>query len=455
MPPLPVPRSQTEWQIAGKEARRTLSRTAQGDYSPQSRDPIAILEAQNASRLPHLVPMRTALMAKSPFTFFRGSAAIMARDLGVLPHTDTHVVACGDAHISNFGVFATPGHSLTFELNDFDEASTAPWEWDVKRLATSIVLASRQRGAADDDAEHEVREAVHAYQAKLASMMTMTSLERTFARIDIPGLIANFSSHDTAFMHDALRRAARKTSRRLLPRITTTTLGGCLRIIDDPPSITHLRSLTLDLAHSLQTEYLRSIRMDSAYLLRQFRLVDIVFRVVGVGSVGTRCLLLLLTGPSSEPLFLQVKEVERSVLERFGGAPDMLRSSARPGHEHEGFRVTTCQHILQTAPDPFLGHVSHDGHDYYVRQFSNMKASIDTDKLSVGEFRVYVRLCGELLGRSHAQSPAAPFIHGYLKTGDTFPAAMARWAVAYAAQVETDYAALLAAIASGRMPTTR
>jgi uncharacterized protein (DUF2252 family) len=453
MPPESLPLSQSAWQSAGAEARKTLPHAAQGDYPLQSRDPVSIIEVQNAARLPHLIPLRTARMGKSPFAFFRGSAAIMARDLGVLPHTDTHVVACGDAHISNFGVFATPDHSLTFELNDFDEASTAPWEWDVKRLATSIVLASRERGTSDNDAAHEVRQAIHAYQDKLASMMSMTSLERTFARIDMASLVANFSSHDTAFMEDALRRASRKTSRRLLPRITTTTSGGHLRIVDDPPSVTHLRSLTLDLADRLKTEYLRSTRMDSAFLLRRFRLVDIVFRVVGVGSVGTRCLLLLLTGPSGEPLFLQVKEAEPSVLERFGGAPDMLRSSIRPDHEHEGFRVTTCQHILQTAPDPFLGHVSYEGHDYYVRQFSNMKASIDINKLSAGEFRVYVRLCGELLARSHAQSPAAPFIHSYLETGDSFPAAMAHWAVAYAAQVEADYAAYLAAMATSRLPS--
>ena len=180
-----LPRSQPELLKAGKEARKTLSRSAQGEYPRQSRDPIAIIEAQNATRLPHLVPMRNALMAKSPFAFFRGSAAIMARDLGVLPHTDAHVVACGDAHISNFGIFATPDHRLTFELNDFDEASTAPWEWDVKRLATSVVLACRERGASDDDAAHHARDAVHAYQDRIASMVALTSLERTFARVDI------------------------------------------------------------------------------------------------------------------------------------------------------------------------------------------------------------------------------------------------------------------------------
>ena len=392
-------------------------------------------------------------MAASPFAFFRGSAAVMARDLGVLPHTDTHVVACGDAHLSNFGIFATPDHRLTFELNDFDEASTAPWEWDVKRLATSVVLAARERGASDTDAAHHAREAVRAYQARIASMVALTSLERVFARLDIESLIANFSSHDTAFMRGALQHAMHRTSEYLLPQITTTTSAGQLRIVDNPPAVTHLPSLTLEIAQGLKTEYMRSMRMDSAFLLRQFRLVDIVFRAGGVGSVGTRCMLLLLTGPSGEPLFLQVKEAERSVLERFGGAPDLVRTSDRPDHDHEGFRVVNCQRILQTAPDPFLGHVSYDGHDYYVRQFSNMKASITIDKLSDGEFCVYVRLCGALLGRSHAQSPAAPFIHGYLETGDVFPAAIAQWALAYAAQVESDYASLLAAVKSGRLPS--
>ena len=364
------------------------------------------------------------------------------------------MVACGDAHISNFGIFATPDHRLTFELNDFDEASTAPWEWDVKRLATSVVLACRERGASDDDAEDHARDAVHAYQDRIASMVALTSLERTFARVDIDALIANFSSHDTAFMRGALHHALHQTSERLLPRITTTSSDGHLRIVDDPPSVTHLPSLTLELAQGLKTEYMRTMRMDSAFLLRQFQLADIVFRVVGVGSVGTHCLLLLLTGPSGEPLFLQVKEAETSVLEQFGGAPDMLRTSARPDHEREGFRVISCQRILQTAPDPFLGHVSYDGRDFYVRQFRNMQASIDIDKLSAGEFRAYILMCGQLLGRSHAQSPAAPFIHGYLGTGDVFPAAVARWSLAYAGQVKADYSALLTAIETGRLPTT-
>lgn len=447
-----LPQTQPELLQAGEEARKTLSRTAQGDYPPQARDPITIIEVQNATRLPHLVPLRTALMAKSPFAFFRGSAAIMARDLGVLPHTDTHVVSCGDAHISNFGIFATPDHRLTFELNDFDEASTAPWEWDVKRLATSVVLAARERGRSESDAVRHAQDAVHAYQARIASMMELTSLERTFARVDIETLMANFSRHDTAFMRGALQHAVHQTSAHLLPRITTATSDGRLRIVDDPPTVTHLPTLTLEIAQGLKAKYMRSMRMDSAFLLRQFHLVDIVFRVSGVGSVGTRCLLLLLSGPSGEPLFLQVKQAEPSVLERFGGAPDLVRTSVRPEHDHEGFRVVTCQRILQTAPDPFLGHLTYDRHDYYVRQFSNMKAAIGIDKLSAGEFSVYALLCGELLARSHAQSPAAPFIHGYLGTSNLFPAAVARWSLAYAGQVETDYTALLAAVASGRLP---
>lgn len=451
--PVPPPIPQETWTQEGEAARKTLPRSAQGEYPPQSRDPIAIIEAQNATRLPHLVPMRNGLMAQSPFAFFRGSAAIMARDLGNLPHTDTHVVACGDAHISNFGVFGTPDHRLTFELNDFDEASTAPWEWDVKRLATSVVLAARERGASDRDAERHARDAVKAYQTRLGAMVSLTTLQRTFSRVVVETLLANFSSHDTAFMRGALQHALHQTSEHLLPRITTTSSDGRLRIVDDPPTVTHLPSLTLEVAQNLKSEYMRSMRMDSAFLLRQFHLADIVFRVSGVGSVGTRCMLLLLTGPAGEPLFLQVKEAEPSVLERFGNAPGLWRSSERPDHERQGFRVVNCQRILQTAPDPFLGQVSYDGHDYYVRQFSNMKASIDIDKLTDGEFRVYAHLCGELLARSHAQSPAAPFIHGYLGSGVVFPEAVARWSLAYAAQVETDYAALLAAVASGRLPT--
>ncbi|MFT4038240.1 MAG: DUF2252 domain-containing protein [Thermomicrobiales bacterium] len=452
MPPA-LPPTQADLTREGEAARGTLPRSAQGEFPPQSRDAVAIIEEQNASRLPHLVPLRMARMTASPYAFFRGSAAIMARDLGALPHTDIHVVACGDAHLSNFGVFATPDHRLTFELNDFDEACTAPWEWDVKRLATSIILASRERGTPDDDAMHDVREAVRGYQSNMARMMALNSLERTFARVDIGELVAKYHPHETAFLQHAARHATHKTVEEVLPRITTRTSGGQLRIVDDLPVTTHLPHLTLEVAQDLKTAYMRTMRMDSAFLLRQFHLVDIVFRVVGVGSVGTRCMLLLLTGPSGEPLFLQVKEAVRSVLEQFGGAEDMLRASVRPDSDHEGFRVINCQRILQTAPDPFLGNVSHDGHDYYVRQFLNMKASVDLDNMSAGEFRLCCRLCGELLARSHAQSPASPFIHGYLGEGDTFPEAIAQWAVAYAGQVETDFAALQAAVASGRVAT--
>lgn len=441
-------------QEAGRLARKALPRSAQGDYLPSQRDPVAIIEHQHESRLEHLIPLRIARMAQSPFAFFRGTAAIMAHDLRDQPNTGELVVASGDAHIANFGLFATPERRLTFELNDFDEVSTAPWEWDVKRLAVSIVLAARERGAPDDFAATEAEAAVHAYQTTMADLVAVTSLDRFYKRLNVRMLEEELSPEDVEFIDRTLERARRRTSEYLLPRITTSDASGRLQIVDDPPVLTHVPSLTVEAAQELVRDYLRSARTDSAFLLKQFELVDVAYRIVGVGSVGTRCLILLFVGRAGEPLFLQIKEAGPSVLETFGGAPNLLRELNLRHGDHEGFRVITGQRILQTASDPFLGYLTHEDRDYYVRQFRDMKASVDLDDLDERAFNLYVRYCGMLLARGHAQGPAAPFISGYLGNGARFPRAIARWAMAYAAQVAHDFEALQVAIANGRLPIT-
>lgn len=439
-------------QEAGRLARKALPRSAQGDYLPSPRDPVAIIERQHESRLEHLIPLRIARMAQSPFAFFRGTAAIMAHDLRDQPNTGELVVASGDAHLANFGLFATPERRLTFELNDFDEVSTAPWEWDIKRLAVSIILAARERGATDLIAAAAA--AVRAYQATMADLVAVTLLDRFYMRLNVRMLEDELSPEDVEFIDRTLLRARRRTSEYLLPRITTSDASGRLQILDDPPVLTHVTGLTVEAAQDLVRDYLRTARTDSAFLLKQFELVDVAYRIVGVGSVGTRCLILLFVGRAGEPIFLQIKEAGPSVLETFGGAPNLLRELKLQHGDHEGFRVITGQRILQTASDPFLGFLTHEDRDYYVRQFRDMKASIDLDDLDERTFNLYVRYCGMLLARGHGQSPAAPFISGYLGNGARFPRAMARWAMAYAAQVAHDFEALQAAIANGRLPIT-
>ncbi|MFT4040362.1 MAG: DUF2252 family protein, partial [Thermomicrobiales bacterium] len=332
-----------ELREAGKAARKALPRAAQAAYAPRERDLVALVEAQHATRVERLLALRVARMAQSPFTLFRGTAAQMAHDLRGSPCTGQQLVACGDAHISNFGVFATPERRLTFELNDFDEASTAPWEWDVKRLATSVVLAAREQGASDAAAAQDARDAVAGYQQAMDRLTSMPALERAHYRINALALEAELGDEDAAFLERTRRRAKRRTSANLLPRITMETEEGHLRIVDDPPILTHLPIYSADLARELLIDYARTTRTDSAFLLRQFEVVDIAFRVVGVGSVGTRCMIVLLTGPSGEPLFLQIKEAAPSVLETFGGEPNLLSSLDLPHANHEGYRVVTGQ----------------------------------------------------------------------------------------------------------------
>ncbi|WP_062311634.1 DUF2252 domain-containing protein [Demequina rhizosphaerae] len=451
-----APRPRLEEQLArGRALRRTLKRRDHAALELPDRDVIGLLEEQNATRMPEMVPIRVGRMMQSPFAFYRGTAAQMAHDLRDAPRTDVRVVACGDAHLANFGLYASPERRLMFDLNDFDEVDVAPWEWDVKRLGASIVLAGRDIGASEKACAAAVSEAVCAYRGGLEKLFAMTALERFYYRVEADRVEESTrGSAARRLMRTAEKKARKRTSTRVLRSITTEGSGGDLRIVDDPPILRHLGLITPESTLRLMKVYRDTAAPDVVTLLEQFTVVDGAFRAVGVGSVGLRAHIALLVGPSGEPLFLQAKEARPSVLVSQGGMP-LGRPEREPqppaGLGREGWRVVTGQRIMQAVSDRFLGWFAHEGRDYYIRQFRDMKGAIDLESLTAASLTDYAAVCGALLARAHAQSPGAGTIRGYLADGTTFDEAIAAWSRRYADVAERDHAALVAAVRSGRL----
>lgn len=455
-PPSAVaPRPTLEEQLArGAALRSTLRRRDHARFALPERDPVAVLEEQHTTRLPHLVPVRVGRMMQSPFAYYRGTAAQMAVDLAGDARTDVLVVADGDAHIANFGLFASPERRLIFDLNDFDEANIAPWEWDVKRLGASVVLAGRDIGMSEDSCLDAVAGAVRSYRETLRSLYEMDALERFYYRVETDQLEHIASGAGRKVLAEADRKARRRTSEKVLKAVTTTDVDGRLRILDQPPIVEHLKLVGPEVLPNLVRAYKDTVHQDIAVLLEQFAFTDGALRIVGVGSVGTRCHILLFVGPAGEPLFLQAKEAQPSVLVTYGGMPrghTGRRVLAQPTSGREGWRVVTGQRVMQAVSDRFLGWLEYNGRDYYVRQFRDMKGSIDLATLTPSVLSGYARLCGRLLARAHAQSPDGAAIRGYLHTGESFDTAIATWSRLYADQSEKDHAALVAAVKSGRL----
>lgn len=444
----------------GRSLRGTIRRRDHARFTVPQRDPVAILEAQNADRVPDLVPVRMGRMLQTPFTYYRGTAAVMAHDLRDEPVTGVQVVCCGDAHISNFGLFASPERRVIFDLNDFDEASNAPWEWDVKRLAASIILGGRDKGLSNRACRETTQEAVRVYRRSLHRLSEMTALERYYFQVDTDQIERLAGGH-SGLVRKSAQKARRRTSDQVLAKMTTTCDDAGLHIIDVPPVTRHVDHLSVEILAELLEQYRNSLRADTALLLAQFELVDFVLRVVGVGSVGTRCYVVMFVGPSGEPLFLQVKEAPPSVLESHGGQRCRIEHLPPAGAGQQGYRVVSGQRILQAQSDPFLGWIRNvnasDGkggtvvRDFYVRQFRDMKGTLDTEAMSDSEYQAYVSLCAGLLARGHSQSPRAAALTGYLGQSDKFDKAVTGWAVAYADQCERDFEALKAAERSGRL----
>ncbi len=427
-----------EARAEGRARRATCPRSSHGELRlPADRDPLAVIARTEADRQPDLLGVRAERMSESAFAYFRGTADVMAADLAAGASTGIETVICADAHVSNFGLYGTPERRLVFDLNDFDEAWVGPWEWDVKRFAVSVDLVLRDKAADAGTRRIAVASAVGAYCDALRLRVGQPALDRYYSSIDADWLAGAAQEDPNRIVEKSVRRARRRTSERLLQKITLAGPAGDRRIVHDPPVLVRVTPEVFAEIRERFAEYLATLRPDRALLISQFRLVDAARRVVGVGSVGTRCAIVLLEGPGGEPLFLQIKEAGHSVAAKAG--------MTVPGGE--GFRVVTCQEVLQSASDPFLGWTtSSDGRSYYWRQFRDMKGDLDTALMSVPEVASYARLCATVLARAHSQSPNSAAVAGYLGRGGLFPAAVASWAAEYADQVEVDYRAYLAAV---------
>jgi uncharacterized protein (DUF2252 family) len=426
-----------------------VSRSSQASWSQphDRRDPIAILEEQNATRVPELVSVRMGRMVESPFAYFRGAAAVMASDLSTTQVTGIEVQACGDAHLVNFGLYASPERTLLFDVNDFDETSRAPWEWDVKRLASSATVAARQNGFDAAAAAEVARAGVRSYRQRIAMLAEMSPLDVFYAHVDAETAQSLSKTAGVAAQKE-VAKAKKNTSARVLNKLTVTNADGMPRLADQPPILSHVRELqSEELVGTFIERYRATIRKDVQILLENYHLVDVAVKVVGVGSVGTRCFIALLLDRKGAPLFLQIKEAESSVLEQYW--------KGTPSSRH-GERVVNGQLIMQAASDVFLGWaISEDGHHYYVRQFKDMKGSVDISSLSPSALVEYLELCGWTLARAHAQSGRTDEIAGYLGTGEQFDDAITAFATSYADQNEVDYSGLVKAVDAGKIPAER
>ena len=431
----------------GKTRRAQAPRAAQASWQPGTsrRDPIDVLEESNQGRVPELIPIRYGRMSRSPFAFLRGAAALMAYDLATTSVSGIQVQACGDCHLANFGLFATPERNLHFGVNDFDETLPAPWEWDLKRLATSFVVCGRENSLTETACEAAVHMLAQSYRARLHEFAEMRVLDVWYARLDEKMLIEAAPDAKARARRTRIAAKARGSlGEYLFPKITSVE-NGLPRIVDQPPLIFHVPESGDDEQRltSVFAAYQASLTPDRRRLFDQYHYVDFAFKVVGVGSVGTRCFVALLMAGEDDPLLLQVKEARSSVLEPYAGKSE---------YEHHGERVVIGQRLMQSASDMFLGWTTAaDGTHYYVRQLRDMKFSVPLVDISAKYLAHYASLCGWALARAHAKGGDAAIIAGYLGNSDAFDRALAKFALAYADQTRRDHAALLKAIESGRV----
>ena len=453
----------SERAASGRAARKRVPRSSHGAFEASARrpDPLVLLEQQAATRVPELVPIRYGRMLVSAFTFYRGAALVMANDLAdATPHTGLTVQCCGDAHLSNFGVFASPERRLVFDINDFDETLAGPWEWDVKRLAASVMIAAQDRGFALSHQERAVLQTVAEYRRAMRHFAAMNNLDVWYAHLDVEDTVALLGDQLTPRMRQRTSKAfAKARTRDSMSAFSKLThlVDGEPRIVADPPLIVPIGDLSqaggrgeqFEVLRGRMREYRSSLPHERRVLLEQFRLTDFARKVVGVGSVGTRAWIALLFGAGAgDPLLLQIKEAESSVFERF------LASSRFANH---GRRVVTGQRLMQASSDIFLGwlHVAASAddraRDFYVRQLKDWKGSAEIDQMAPAGLTAYGRMCGWTLARAHARSGDRVAIAAYLGRSTRFERAIVQFAAAYAEQNERDYRALSAAVASGRI----
>jgi uncharacterized protein (DUF2252 family) len=450
-----------EWRARGREWRMLVPRSSHAQWAPPEDrpDPVAVLEEQARIRVADLIPIRYGRMAASPFAYFRGAAAPMAWDLAHTPTTDIRVQACGDAHLLNFGMYAAPDRRLVFDVNDFDETLPAPFDWDVKRLAASFAVAARDNGFRDRDAHTAARLTARSYRTEMANYAAMRFLKVWYSRIDIDEVSRLFdavqSKKAVRRRHRDIEKARRRTSLQAFLKMCDQ-VEGQYRIRPAHPVIVRFPierypGVRDELRHAVAL-YQQTLDADRREVLRRYYFGDFARKVVGVGSVGTEAFIMLLIGDRpDEPLFLQVKEAQVSVLAPFAG----------PGeYQHQGERVVIGQRLTQAASDPFLGWTSGiestgtAGKEYYVRQMRDMKGSMSVPLMDPLQLDYYGRLCGWALARAHARTGRASVISGYLGSSEDFDQAIADFAIAYADQNEQDYQRLLQAVSAGRVLAT-
>jgi uncharacterized protein (DUF2252 family) len=438
-------RSRAERLAEGKSLRDSVPRKMHGFWTPsrRRRDPIDVLEESNRDRVPQLVPIRYGRMLRSPFTFLRGSAALMASDLSMTPSTGPRVQACGDCHLLNFGLFGTPERNLIFDINDFDETLPAPWEWDLKRLAVSFAVAARDVRHSDDDARRASVACVAAYREHLREDSKASPLDVWYEHLDVQTLLESAPDSEARRRREEVAAAARRrVAENLFPKISTTD-GGSHRLVDQPPLLFHVAEVDAEaLFREGVEDYRRSLPDDRRVLFDRYQLVDSAAKVVGIGSVGTRCFIGLFFSAEGHPLLLQFKEARPSVLAPYVG---------KSVYENQGQRVVEGQRLMQASSDIFLGWArGRQGRHFFGRQLRDMKMSARMEG-SPKLLRNYARVCGSTLARAHAKSGDAALISGYLGKTDSFDEAMGDFAMAYADQTVRDHAALVAAVKAGRV----
>jgi uncharacterized protein (DUF2252 family) len=446
----------------GDAARAEVPHELQGVWEPGSgrADPVELLERQSATRVPELVPIRYGRMVATPFTFYRGAAAVMAADLAVMAQSGLRAQLCGDAHLANFGGYAAPDRQMVFDINDFDETLPGPWEWDVKRLAASFAVAGRERGFSAGKRRTILLNGVGQYRRAMRQFAQLGNLAVWYARLDVGAIIQGWGGEASAKqvkgLHKTVSKAKSKDSLRALAKLTEL-VDGQPRIINDPPLLVPIKDLSLatkdpdriaDVVKATLDSYRGSLPGDRRHLLESYRVVDLAHKVVGVGSVGTRCFIALLIGrDQDDPLFLQVKEADASVLEPH------VSASAYPNH---GQRVVEGQRLMQAAGDIFLGWDRSPGldgvaHDHYVRQLWDWKRAVDIESMTPSSMGIYGEICNWTLARAHARSGDRVAIAAYLGDTDSFDRAIADFAEAYADQNERDHAVLVDAVRTGRV----
>jgi uncharacterized protein (DUF2252 family) len=413
---------------------------------PKRFSSIAVLERSNEDRLEDLIPIRYSRMLASPFSFLRGSAALMADDLSRTPSSGIYVQACGDCHLLNFGAYATPERKLVFDINDFDETLPAPWEWDIKRLATSFVVAAEDSQLSMASAQRIAKTCVQSYRENMRAHSKQSPLEVWYGHLDLAKFAKEAPNKTTKLYRGSLiKKAEKQVAEYLFPKITTE-INGDKRLIDNPPLIYHLDDEWMDkMARPAVESYRASLSHDRKVLLDRYQLKDIVVKVVGIGSVGTRCFVALFMTPDGDPLLLQIKEARNSVLEPYAGKSE---------YQQHGERVVVGQRLTQSSSDVFLGWMrGPKGKDFYVRQLRDMKVSFSVQDITPTRLKRYATYCGQALARSHAKSGNAALISGYLGKSDVFDKAVSMFAMEYAEQNKRDYEELARAAKTGKITT--